>query len=165
VPEEAFAIDVREYEGIPVLQIASEELYKTAIRTKNTWRENIRNGRGAAGNHGSPYVNTGEAATDVTIEPKAEGALEYTIGGDVVQLAVAEYGRAPGSMPPPEPISRWMREALGETDPDPWPIQKHIEENGLEPFKPGLAAYHEHAPELSENSARRIDAALTAQEE
>lgn len=75
MPPDEFAIDVREYEGLPVATIAAEELYRTAIRTMNTWRENIRNGRGAAGNHGSPYVNTGEAASDVTIEPKAEGAL------------------------------------------------------------------------------------------
>jgi hypothetical protein len=162
MPEESFSIAVDTYEGIPVKEIASEELFRVAVRTMNTWRENIRKGEGIS-DHGSPYVNTGEAANDVTIQPQREGSLEYKVGGDTVQLAVAENGRAPGSMPPPDPIADWMREQLGESDPDPWPVQKHIEEKGLEPFEPGRAAALEHEGELSERVHRRLDRALAEQ--
>lgn len=164
MPGDSFDITVEAYEGIPVLEIASEELFKVATRTANTWRDNIRSGTGANGSHGSPWVNTGEAANDVTISPQSEGALEYTVGGDVIQLAVAETGRAPGSMPPPEPIADWMREALGERDPDPWPIQKHIEREGIEGFAPGRGAFLEHKDELSKRVSRRVDEALDEQE-
>jgi hypothetical protein len=160
---DSFSIEVSEYEGVPVLEIASEELFRTATRTMNTWRDNLRNGTGADGSHGRPWVNTGEAANSVTIDPPREGALEYLVGGDRIQLAVAETGRAPGAMPPPEPIVDWMREQLGVDDPDPWPIQKKIEEEGIEGFAPGRAAVNEHAPELSERVATRIDAELEEQ--
>jgi len=156
-----FSIEVEEYEGIPVLDIASEELFKHATRVMNTWRDNLRSGTGAQGNHGSPWVNTGEAANDVTIDPPREGALEYVVGGDVIQLAVAETGRTPGKFPPPEPIRDWMREQLGISDPDPYPIQRKIAEEGIEGFAPARGAHNEHRGELSENVADRLDAALT----
>ena len=157
---DAFEIEAEAYEGIDVLEIASEELFKHAARVMNSWRDNLRRGEGAGGSHGSPFVNSGEAANDVTVDPPREGELEYVVGGDVIQLLIAEWGRAPGSMPPPEPIEDWMREQLGESDPEPFPVQKHIEEQGIEGFEPARGADEEHRDELSENVADRLSEAV-----
>lgn len=160
---DAFDVDADPYDGINLEKIASEETFKQSVRVANTWRENIRSGEGAAGDHGSPFVNTGEAANDVTVDPQQEGALEYVVGGDVIQLLIAEVGRAPGEFPPPEPIADWMREQLGVQDPDPFPVQRHIAEEGIEGFAPARGAANQHKGELEENVLTRIEAELEQQ--
>lgn len=161
---DAFELEAEAYDGIPVLQITTEELFKVATRAMNTWRDNLRRGEGANGSHGRPYKNTGEAINDVTVQPPREGELEYKVGGDVVQLAIAEFGRSPGTFPPPEPIEDWMREQLGIKDPDPFPVQRHIKEEGIDGFAPGRGAANEHRGELSERVSSRLDEALDQQE-
>jgi len=153
---DAFDVDADEYEGINLTEIASEETFALAVEVGNTWRDNIRQGEGVR-SRDHPWVNSGEAANDVAVDPPAEGALEYEVGGDVVQLAVAEYGRSPGSFPPPEPIADWIREQLGEDDPDPFPIQRSIAKRGIKGFAPARAAANEYRGELAARIGRRIN--------
>lgn len=136
-------------------QIASEELWKAAVRTQNAWRENLDAGIGATGSHGRPYVGTGEAIARTTVSPELPGADEYIVAGETVQHLIAEFGRTPGSkMPPPEPIERWAREAGlkprdGETwESMIWTIRRHIAVHGLPGFAPAQLAAATIAPTL-----------------
>lgn len=152
-------------EPIDFERLAREELEKHAIRVQASWRENLSNGEGAEGSHGGEYRNTGEAINDLTFE--FSGDLEVTVGGDVIQLAVAEFGRAPGSVPPREPIERWAREKGlqpedGDFDSMVDAIRFSIGENGLEPFAPGTAAALEHRGELEQNLSDRISDEITS---
>lgn len=155
-----YDVDVDTYDGIDVEKIASEELFSFAVKVKNQWQDNLMAGRGAAGAHGehrnqgpSPdeFHNTGDAVNDVTVDPQGEGALEYIVGGDVIQLAVAEFGRRPGAPPPPfDPISRWAREVgLEPEDGQSWEnmvdtIRFAIGARGLHGFAPARAAAREY---------------------
>jgi hypothetical protein len=172
-----FSVDTRVYEGLvddgtDLVGIASEEAFKAAIRTQRKWRENLDDGVGASGNHGRSYRNTGEAIGDVTVTPSEEGASEYTVGGDVVQLAVAEFGRVPtpGSPPPFEAIADWARErGLNPEDGQTFEemvdaIRWSIADNGLEGFAPGRLAAKEVGPTYKENVEERINRIIEEQE-
>lgn len=157
---DAFSVDFEPYEGLPIGEITREELEKQAIRVQATWRENLRKGSGAEGSHGGPYVNTGEALNDIVYE--FTGALEVRVGGDVVQLAVAEFGRAPGSPPPYDAIERWAREKGLQPEDGSFrdmvdAIRWAIAEHGLEPFAPAQAAANKHRGELPDRLNARLD--------
>lgn len=160
---DSFSVDFEPYEGLPIREISQDELEKQAIRVQATWRKNLRKGQGAEGSHGGPYVNTGEAVNDVVYE--FTGDLEVRIGGDVIQLAVAEFGRAPGSPPPFDAIERWAREkglqpeegSFDEmVDAIRWSIAKH----GLEPFAPATGAANSHRGELPQRINARLQEEL-----
>lgn len=178
MPEEPFSVDISEYEGLvdddaDLEQIASEEAFKAAIRTQRVWRKNLDEGKGAVGSHPRSYRNTGEAAGDITIEPQSEGATEYRVGGDVVQLAVAEFGRVPtpGSPPPFDAIADWARErGLRPEEGQSFEemvdaIRWSIADNGLEPFAPGRLAAQEVGPTYEENVRERIEQLIEEQED
>ena len=163
----AFDVDgPTDLDDVSVQQIAREEVFRAAINTQNAWRENLRQ-------HG--FVNTGEAVNDVTVEPQREGADEYVVGGDVIQLAIAEFGRRPGArMPPHEPIADWVHEQQGlpnrgdvqlldfgegpvevTFDQTVFLIRRGIAENGIEAFQPGQRAFREEAPKAQDRVEER----------
>lgn len=158
-----FDIDVSEYEGVDIERIASEEAFRAAINTQNEWRDNLDQGVGAAGSHGRQYRNTGEAINDITISPQSEGASEYLVGGDVVQLAVAEWGAVFDGPPPFEPIADWAGEkGLNPEEGQTFEemvnaIRWGIAEHGLEGFAPGRAAAKEVGPTYEENVIERLN--------
>ena len=145
------------------LKIAKEEIFKTAVKVRNEWQNNLQKGIGAEGMHGREYRNTGEAINDITVEPKYP-ALDMRVGGDVVQLAIAEYGRRPNApMPPHEPIARWANE-VGLTpkenesfDSMVFKIRRSIGKNGLKAFAPGRLAAIRGTRDLPERITDRID--------
>ena len=94
-------------------RIVSEELFKAAVRTQNAWRENLQQGKGAEGDHGRPYVGTGEAINRTNLYPEHPGADVYEIVGETVQHVIAEFGRTPGSKMPPAEPSRGGRKRQG----------------------------------------------------
>jgi hypothetical protein len=144
-------------------EIVQEELLKAAIRCENQYKENLETGQGAAGSHGRPYVGTSEAINTVALYPQTPGADLYTVEGPLVQHAVAEFGRAPGKrMPPPEPISRWAKEAgLVPREGETWDemvlnLQRHIGAHGLKGFAPMQLAAEMVAPSIEQAIRRRI---------
>jgi len=144
-------------------EIVQEELLKAAIRCENQYKENLETGQGAAGSHGRPYVGTSEAINTVMLYPQTPGADLYTVEGPLVQHAVAEFGRAPGKrMPPPEPISRWAKEAgLTPREGETWDemvlnLQRHIGAHGLKGFAPMQLAAEMVAPSIEPAIRRRI---------
>lgn len=148
-------------------RIVSEELFKAVVRTQNAWKENLQQGKGAEGDHGRPYVGTGEAINRTTVYPEHPGADVYEIVGETMQHVIAEYGRAPGSkMPPPEPIERWAKEAglvprEGETwDSMIFTLRRHIAEHGLRGFAPGLLAMQTIAPTVEAAIKTRFEREL-----
>lgn len=151
---------------IPFEGITSVALFRVANDTKNNWQDNLDRGVGL-GSHGSPYVDTGETVNDVTVEPPEEGSDLYRVGGDVVQLSIAEFGRRPGApMPPDEPIRRWARRVglvprEGETEDDMiLGIRRHIAVHGLEGFAPGMAAVLATCDDMPDNLREELLAAL-----
>lgn len=160
-----FNIDVTEYEGIDVDRIAREEAFKAAVRTQNEWRDNLDQGTGATGSHGRSYRNTGEAINSVVVSPQSDDASEYVVGGDVVQLAVAEFGRVPtpNSPPPFDAIADWARERGLQPDGDQSfasmvdAIRWSIARNGLDGFAPGRLAAKEVGPTYRESVIERIN--------
>jgi hypothetical protein len=176
---DAYSVQINEYEGITdddgktLAQIAREEAFKAAIRTQEQWRENLDKGQGAVGSHPRAYRNTGEAVGDITVEPAdPEASNEFRVGGDVVQLAVAEFGRVPtpGSPPPFEAIADWARErGLSPEGEDTFEemvdaIRWAIADNGLEPFGPGRLAAQEVGPTYQENVEERLNNIIEEQE-
>lgn len=144
-------------------RIVSEELFKAAVRTQNAWRENLQQGKGAEGDHGRPYVGTGEAINRTNLYPEHPGADVYEIVGETVQHVIAEFGRTPGSkMPPAEPIARWAKEAgVVPRDGETWEgmiftLRRHIAEHGLKGFAPGLLAMQTVAPTVEESIKARF---------
>ena len=144
-------------------EIVSEELFKAAVRGENQYKENLETGQGATGSHGRAYVGTGEAIASVTLYPQTPGADLYTVEGPLVQHAVADFGRAPGKrMPPPEPISRWAKEAgLTPREGETWDemvlnLQRHIGAHGLKGFAPMQLAAEMIAPTIEPAIRRRI---------
>lgn len=158
-----YDVEVNGYAGLDFEKAAREALEEVAIKTQNEWIENLERGEGANGNHGSPYVNTGEAVNDITVEWL--DALTVVVGGDVVQLAVAEDGRVPtpGSPPPYEPIADWAREKGLEPDDGQSfedmvdAIRFSIADQGLEGFAPGQAAVNAVAGELEDRTRRKVE--------
>jgi len=174
----AYSVDINEYEGIieggkRLQQIAREEAFKAAVRTQRAWRENLDRGEGAVGSHPRSYRNTGEAAGDITVAPAdPEGSDEFRVGGDAVQLAVAEFGRVPtpGSPPPFEAIADWARERGVSPDDGTFEemvdaIRWAIADEGLEPFGPGRLAAQEVGPTYQKNVEERINNIIEGQEE
>ncbi len=142
----AFRVDAKPYAGIDLKRIASEELFKTATIGLNAWKANLSSGIGASGKR-RPWVNTGEARANITINPLEPGSLEYLVGGRVIQLFIAEYGRAPGNSPPPQkPIEDWVHEkriavrGTPEFDRVVHAIRMSIARKGIRGFAPGFKA-------------------------
>lgn len=177
---DSFDVSSNPYDGIDVERIASEELFAYSLKAKQEWVDNLLAGQGAAGVHGehreegpapAPYKNTGEATNDVTISPQGEGALQYVIGGDVVQLAIAEFGRRPGAPPPPyRPIARWAREKKltpdeGQTFEDMVNlIRWAISARGLHGFAPARAAARRYDSKgLEKRVSKRFERELEQQ--
>lgn len=141
----AFETETDLYEGIDVEKNARETLFEIAVEAQNRYAENIQRGRGAEGNHPGGFVDRGEAMNSITISPQHDNATEYRVGGDEVQLLIAEYGRAPNNaMPPHDDISEWARRnGLTPNDGQDWDgmifgIRKKIAEDGIEGFAPAL---------------------------
>lgn len=163
-----FDVEVDPYEGIDIEAIAKEELYKTALTAKQDYQENLRTGQGASGDHSGSYVDTGEAVNSITISPQREGADEYAVGGDAIQLLIAEYGRAPNNtMPPEEPISDWARRVGLEPQPGQswdsmiYAIRKSIAENGIEGFAPAQKTAFDNRLVYANRIKVRIDKSLS----
>jgi len=145
-------------------KIIREETFKAAIRLMNKWISNIEGGTGSGGSHGGPYVNTGESASSIQIDPERQGAEEYTIFSDKIQTLIAEVGRAPGSTPPPfAPISQWVHEKLGirQGSPDHYgvvrAIQLSIGKNGIDPFMPMEKAVIDVVADLEQRMGAAMD--------
>jgi hypothetical protein len=177
MPEESFSVDIDEYEGLvddgtDLEMVAREEAYKAAIRTQRAWRKNLDQGKGAVGSHPRSYRNTGEAAGDITVVPESpDKGTEFKVGGDVVQLAVAEFGRVPtpGSPPPYDAIVDWARERGLSPDEGTFEemvnaIRWAIADRGLEPFGPGRLAAQEVGPTYEANVTGRINSIIEEQE-
>ena len=146
------------YEGVDIRGIASEELFKASTRTMNSWRSNLEE---------AGWRNSGEAINDVTVDPPREGAQSYEVGGDVIQLAIAEFGRAPGSFPPPSAIGEWVNEQAGmpnkgdsEFDSVVYAVSKSIAESGIEGFRPGTRAFREESEKVADRIQQRIEEQL-----
>lgn len=157
---DAFEVDVDAYEGVDVLGIAREEVFKAATRTQSRWKQNLTRGRGvtkartSGGKRNPSWVNTGEGRGSISLEPETQGALAYRIGSEKVQVIVAEVGRSPGEPPPPwTPIAQWAKEVgivprfYPEEDEAPETVQDtltairmSIAENGIGGFAPGHEA-------------------------
>lgn len=157
-----FDVESEDMPELDLERIVSEELFAAATRGQQAWQENLRRGVGATGSHGRAYVDTGEAVNDITISPPTPGALEYVVGGDVVQLAVAEFGRRPGRPPPHEAIAAWAKRVgltpdEGESFDDMvTAIRFAIAERGLPAFAPGQKAFDETTQDLEERIRARI---------
>lgn len=181
--EDAFDVDVDPYDGIDIEQIASEELEKLAIQGMNQWRENLRQGEGDEGGHGRPYVNTGEAVNDITV--RQEGDFTYLVGGDVIQLIIAETGASwDGTMPPYSAIRDWAKEVGLVSDPPEWSddrsfldmldlpeaereefliiwgVMQSLADEGLDAFKPGRLAAKQTREGADETAGKHLDEAL-----
>lgn len=173
-----FDTDVSPYDGLDVERIADEELEKHSTKARDAWVDNLRAGEGESGQHGehrssgpvgTPYVNTGETQNDVAVEQT--GHLEYLVGGDVVQLAVAEFGRQPGEAPPPfDAIARWANEKGLTPGPDMSfeemvdAVRFAIARRGLHGFAPGRAAAREYDSDaLADRVDRRFERELEDQ--
>lgn len=161
-------IKMKLYGGLNLTERVSDLLFITAVDTQNKWRDNLERGVGALGSHGRPYVDDGEAKNDVVFQPQAPGALRYIIGGDVVQLFIAEYGRVPtpGKLPPFTPIAEWAERKGIVKKGDKYfyqiinKIRSNIAEYGLAGFAPGLGAAIEVNAVVEEKLKTFIDDAI-----
>lgn len=148
-------VEVDPYEGLDFQEIANQELQKAAIRTQEYWRDNLRD-------YG--WVDRGEAVNDVAVVKVDD--TTYKIGGDVIQLAIAEFGRAPGEMPPKEDISEWARrKGLQPNEGQDWDgmvyaIRKSIAEDGIEGFSPGRRAAKKASKKVERDVSDHIDREL-----
>lgn len=160
----SYEISVGRLPEIDYSRLISEGLWISAERLRQQWQDNLEEGKGAVGDHGRPYVGTSEALNDVTVDPAMPGSFSYLIGGDVIQLAIAEFGRAPGSSPPPtDAIAQWAREAQlvpheGETfDQMVESIRWAVAKRGLPAFAPGLLADQIVSPGVVAEIEKRIE--------
>jgi len=156
--------EFQELDDVPIQQIARDEVFRASVNTQNLWKQILDD-------YG--WRNDGEAINDITIDPQAEGAESYTVGGDVVQLLIAEYGRRPGAaMPPHEPIADWVHEQSsmpnkGEIttmnfgdgpqevsfDSFVFIVRRSIAENGIRAIGAGREAFRRE----SENAKQRVE--------
>jgi len=159
----SYEISVGRLPEIDYSRLISEGLWVSAERLRQQWQDNLEEGKGATGDHGRPYVATGEAINDLTVDPALPGSQEYRIGGDVIQLEVAEYGQEPGQMPGYDAIARWAREIQlapheGDTFDDMVnAIRFAIHRRGLPAFAPGLLADQIISPGVAAEIERRIE--------
>lgn len=166
---ESYNVKVEDkYPDMNLQKILREEMFKMAVKCSNEWSDNISQGRGAEGSHGGPYINTGEARDSITIVPDKPDSDNYKVGSDKVQVAIAEFGRAPGEKPPPfKPIARWVQEkGIAQKGEDKFypivkTIQKNIGEGGLEAFAPGRLAYQEAIKNIDEKVEKRIQTKIS----
>lgn len=170
---DSFEVNLDPYEGINVEEIASEEAFRAAVNTMNAWKENLDEGVGEAGTHAqyrengkedTQYRNTGEAVDSITMDPQEPGHLEYEVGSNRVQVAVAEVGRSPGSPPPPfKPIADWAREKGIEPEGDQSfeamvnAFRFAIAERGIPGFKPAKRAADAIGPEFERRTVERLN--------
>ncbi|AXR81497.1 hypothetical protein [Natrarchaeobaculum sulfurireducens] len=155
------------YQGIDVEGSAERALFKTAMRAKNRYADNVHQGRGADGNHTGGFVDRGEAMNSITISPQQDNATEYTVGGSAVQLLIAEFGRAPNNtMPPHQPISEWARRVgLEPSEGQDWDdmiyaIRKKIAEDGIQGFAPARLTAHEMRGEAEQIARQEVQSEL-----
>ena len=144
-------------------KIAMEEVFKAAVKVRNEWQKNLHKGIGAEGFHGGEWRDTGESVNDVTISPQRP-AMEISVGGDHIGLAIAEYGRRPNApMPPHTPIARWSRRQgltpyEGQTFENMvFNIRQSIGEKGIRGFAPARLAAVRVSRDIDENISQRID--------
>jgi len=139
-----------------------DEVFKGVIRLRNLWIGNIETGEGT-GSHGGPYVNTGEAANSIQMEPEVQGADEYVVFSDKIQTLIAEIGQPPGQRPPYRAISDWVHEKLQVKRDDPKhhavvvAVQNKIEERGLAPFAPMEKAIIDVVADLEKRIGKGMD--------
>jgi len=139
-----------------IQQIAEEEVFSLALKFKNEWQDILID---------AGWQDTGESINDITIKPQREGATTYTIGGDVIQLLISEFGRRPGAkMPPEKPIKDWMNRQAGmpnrgdeEFDSVSYLVRKSIAENGIEPVMGGRRAWKRVEDDYIESVERRLE--------
>jgi len=144
--------EFQELDDVPIQQIARDEVFRASVNTQNLWKRILDD-------YG--WRNDGEAINDITIDPQAEGAESYTVGGDVVQLLIAEYGRRPGApMPPHEPLADWVNEqssmpSKGDDgfDNTVFLVRRSIAENGIRAIGAGREAFRRE----SENAKQRVE--------
>lgn len=154
--KKSFRIESKIYGGLNLVQKTQDMLFETAVGAMEDWRKNLDDGVGETGSHKGSYRDTGEAVNDVTISPQSEGAMAYAVGGDTIQLAIAEFGRVatPGKLPPFRPIAEWAkRKGIVSPGEDGYypiinAIRKKIADNGLAGFAPGLKAANKNNAEL-----------------
>ena len=139
-------VKVKKYPHIPLRETLQNAMFECATTCQTFWQDNLLSGMGADGDR-PPWKDTGEAVNDVTISPQTPTSLEYEVGGDVIQLAIAEFGREAGSLPPREPIAEWVyRKGIKPHNEDDtmddvieairWGIYNH----GIRGFAPGRLA-------------------------
>jgi len=164
------SIKVKPYKGIDFEKVAQDTIFKAAVNGMNGWKDNLNSGMGATGSHGGPYRDRGEAVNDVTMQPQEHGSMEYIVGGDVIQLAIAEFGRvpSPGKPPPFEAIAGWVvRKGIAKrTDEFFYPIVDKIRWNianhGLEGFAPGQKAAADSNRRVKKEFAAETEKAIQA---
>lgn len=179
---DAFEVDVEAYDGVDVLSIAREEVFRAATRTQKRWKKNLTKGRGAVpaktsgGKRNPSWVNTGGGRSSITLEPQEQGALAYRVGSDKIQIIVAEVGRSPGEPPPPwAPIAQWAKEVgivdtfYLEEDEAPESVQDtltairmSIAKNGIGGFAPGYEAGKREEPRFRRRLLERTQAEIEA---
>jgi hypothetical protein len=136
-------------------RIARETVFEAAIQTSLTWKELLDK---------ADWRNTGNAVESIGTEPQTEGALEYSVGSQLIQVRIAEFGRAPGSkMPPHEPIADWTNEQAGLPNKGDdgfentvFNIRASIAENGIEPIRAGRTAFEKESQNAEERLAERL---------
>lgn len=153
-------------------KIVSEELFKAATKTQDAWRDNLQEGIGATGEHGRPYVYTGESINRTNVYPELPGYDTYEVIGDTEQHFIAEFGREPSdTLPPYEPISTWARiKGLEPYEGQTWDamvmnIRRHIATNGLKAFAPGLLAFETVIPTVERSIKSRFKEELETMED
>lgn len=156
-------VDFKKYPDLDIRTYVAEELFKSAVKCHAKWQNNLLRGEGATGSRGQPWKDMGEAINQLTVEPKSPEHLSYEVGGDVVQLAIAEFGRAPNSkMPPHEPIADWCRRKgitphEGQSfDNMVFNIRRKIAIEGIQGFAPGRKSALEVRAELPTNLENRF---------
>lgn len=152
-------------------KIVSEELWKAAVRAQDAWRDNLQQGIGATGEHGRPYVYTGESINRTNVYPELPGYDVYEVIGDTEQHHIAEFGREPSNtLPPHEPLAVWARikglvPREGQTfDEMVLAIRRHIAVNGLKAFAPGLLAFETTVPDVEKSIISRFKQELDRME-
>lgn len=146
--------DFTELDDVPIAKISREEVFKAAVKTQNGWKDNMEE---------ENYRSTGEAIESVTIEPQMQGADEYTVGSNKIQVLIGEVGRAPGSFPNVDQLGEWVHEQAGlpdkgdaDFDNAVYNIGKHIAENGLPAYRFGTRAFREVSQELEAELEQRF---------